>query len=144
MMAEIGIGVIRDSGLVMEWLGKTFGALSILHAGSIGIRRATGSMDHVLHHQLMELRINIRIRNLSREEFVEFVRSVKLGIRMEENNDMGVRQAMLLKLIGVAIANGLSQTSCLHDVIEHLITLHVEDSTDNVWMISRLLARKNG
>ena len=92
----------------------------------------------------MELRIYIRIRNLSREKFVKFVRSVKLGIRMEENNGMGVRQATLLKFIGVAIANGLSQTSCLYDVIEHLIMLHVEDSTDNVWTISRLLARKNG
>ena len=88
--------------------------------------------------------MDIRIRNLSREEFVEFLRSVKLGIRMGQNNEMGVRQAMLLELIGLAIANGLSQTSHLHDVIEHLIMLHVEDSTDNVWTISRLLARKEG
>ena len=142
--AEIGIRVIGDGGLVMEWLGKTFGALAVLHAGSIGILSTTGSMDYVLHHQFMELRIDIRIRNLSREEFVKFIRSVKLGIRMEENNEMGVRQATLLKFIGVAIANGLPQTSYLHDVIEHLITLHVENSTDNVWTISRLLARKKG
>ena len=90
----------------------------------------------------MELRMGVRIRNLSREELVEFIRSLKLGIRMEENNEMGMRQATLLELIGVAIANGLSQTSHPHDVIEHFITLHVKDSTDNVWTISRLLARK--
>ena len=143
-MAKIGIGVIRDGGLVMEWLGKTFGALAILHAGTIGILWTTGSMDHVLHHQFMELRMDIRIRNLSREEFVEFIRSVKLGIRMEENNEMGVRQATLLELIGVAIANGFPQTSHLHDVIEHFIMLHMEDSTDNVCTIPRLLARKKG
>ena len=90
----------------MEWLRKTFVAIAILHAGSIGIFCTTGSMDNVLHHQLMELWIDIRIRNLSRKEFVKFIRSVKLGIRMKENNEMGVRQAMLLELIGVAIANG--------------------------------------
>ena len=126
----------------MEWLGKTFGGLAILHAGSIGILWTTGSMDHVLHHQFMQLGMSVRIRNLSREELVEFIRSVKLGIGMEKDDEMGVRQAMLLKLIGVAIANGLPQTSCLHDVIEHLVVLHVKDSTDNIRMIFRLLARK--
>ena len=139
---EIGIGIIRDGGLVTEWLGETFAALSILHAGSIGIVRATGSMDHVLHHQLMQLRMGVRIRNLSREELVEFIRSLKLGIRMEEDDEMSVRQAMLLEFIGVAVSDGLAQTSQLHDIIEHLIMLHMEDSTDNVRMIPRLLARK--
>ena len=138
---EIGIGVIGDDGLIMEWLGKPFGALAILHAGSIGILWTTGSMDHILHHQLMKLRMGVRIRNLSREELVKFIRSLKLGIRMEEDDEMGVRQATLLELIGVAIANGLSQTSCLHNVFEHLVALHVKDSTDNVWTIPRLLAR---
>ena len=90
----------------------------------------------------MELRMGVRIRNLSREELVKFIRSLKLGIRIEKDDEMGVRQAMLLKLIGVAIANGLPQIFCLHDVIEHLIVLHVKDLTDNIRMISRLLARK--
>ena len=141
---EIGIGVIRDGGLIMEWLGKTFGALAIFHAGSIGIFRTTGSMDHILHHQLMELRMGVRIRNLSREQLVKFIRSVNLGIRMEKDDEMGVGQTTLLELLGVAIANGFFQTSCLHNVFEHLITLHVEDSTENVRMIPRLLARKEG
>ena len=53
-----------------------------------------------------------------------------------------VRQATLLKLVGVAVSNGVSQASQLHDILEHLLMLHMEDSTDNIWTISRLLARK--
>ena len=67
---------------------------------------------------------------------------MKLGIGMEKDDEMDVRQATLLKLIGVAVSNGLSQASQLHDILEDLLMLHVEDSTDNVWMIPRLLARK--
>ena len=66
MAVEVGIRIIRDSGLVTKWLGETLGALSILHTGSVWILRTTESMDHVLHHQLIELRISVRIRNLSR------------------------------------------------------------------------------
>ena len=55
---------------------------------------------------------------------------------------MGVKQATLLKLVGVAVSNGFSQASYLHDILEHLLTLHVKDSADNIWTIPRLLARK--
>ena len=86
--------------------------------------------------------MSVRIRNLSREELVQFIRSLKLGVRMEKDDEMGVRKATLLKLIGVAVSNSFAQASCFHDVIEQLLTLHVKDSTDDVWTISRLLARK--
>jgi hypothetical protein len=55
-----------------------------------------------------------------------------------------VRKATLLKLVGVAVSNGFAQASHFHDVIEQLLTLHVKDLTDDVWTISRLLARKEG
>ena len=142
--AKIDIGVIRDSGLLTEWLGKALGTLAIFYAGSIGLLRTVGSVDHVLYHQCMQLRMSVRIRNLSREKLVEFIRSLKLEVRMEKDDEMGVRKATLLKLIGVAVFNGFSQTSCFHDVLEQLLTLHVKDSADDVWMISRLLARKEG
>src|ERR1700724_3473785 len=126
----------------MEWLGKTLGALSILHALSSGILWTAESVDHVLHHQFMEHWMSLGIRNLSREELVEFVRSLKLGVGMDKDDEMGVRQATLLELIGVAVSDGFSQASQLHDIVEKLLTLHVKDPTDNVWTISRLLARK--
>src|SRR6202023_1223389 len=140
--AEVGIRVIGDGGLVTEWLGKTLGALSILHALSSGILWTAGSVDHVLHHQFMKHWMSVRIRDLSREELVEFIRSLKLGVGMEKDDEMGVRQAALLKLVGVAVSDGFAQASLFHDIVEHLLALHVEDSTDNVWTISWLLARK--
>jgi hypothetical protein len=92
----------------------------------------------------MQLRMSVWIRNFSREELVELIRSVKLGIRMEKDDEMSVRQATLLKFIGVAVSNSLAQASHFHDIIEQLLTLHMKYSTDNVWMISRLLVRKEG
>jgi hypothetical protein len=70
-MAEVGIGVIRDGGLLI--------------AGSIGIFRTTGSVDHVLHHQCMQLRMSVRIGNLSREELVEL--NTKTGASVPQQRD---------------------------------------------------------
>jgi len=53
---------------------------------------------------------------------------VKLGIRMEKDNEMGVRQAMLLKLFDVAVSDSFAQASLLHDILEQLLMLHIKDS----------------
>jgi hypothetical protein len=44
----------------------SFGAFAIHHAWNIWVKNATGTMDHVLDYQVIELRLCVRIRELCR------------------------------------------------------------------------------
>ena len=56
-------------------------------------------MDHELFDELKQLRVVYR--KLRGHKAVNLLWSMQLGMRFEENNDMSVRKASLLKLNGV-------------------------------------------
>ena len=55
---------------------------------------------------------------------------------------MGMGKTTLLELVGVADAHTLSKTVILHNVIHKLLSLYMENMTDNIWTILWLLAWK--
>jgi hypothetical protein len=65
---------------------------------------ATGSMNHELHNKLKQ--INWKFR---RHKTVNVIWSVQLGIRLKEDNNVGMRKTMLLKFNGIEIGSQFPQ-----------------------------------
>jgi len=65
------IRVFSDGSVLIEGLGKTLGALLILHAGGLGILSTTGAMNYELFDKLKQLRIVHR--ELRRHEAVNLL-----------------------------------------------------------------------
>jgi hypothetical protein len=73
------IGVISDRGVLIEGLGKSFGADIANHAGSLLVLSTTGAMDHVLLDKLKQLRIiHGKLRG---HEAVNLLWGAQLGMR---------------------------------------------------------------
>ena len=53
---------------------------------------------------------------------------------------MGMGKTTLLELIGVADAYTLSKTVILHNVIHKLLSLCMENTADDIWVILWLLS----
>jgi hypothetical protein len=110
-----------------EWLWEVFGAFAIYHAWSIWVKNATGTMDHVLDYQVIELRFCVRIRELCREKRIDVLWSLELGVMVEEDDEMHVWQAPLLELNGKDMSHRYPQ-STLFDVIHNSSHLCSEDT----------------
>ena len=70
--------VQRVPVLAILHLGQKFprellGALAVLHAGVIGIEGAAGSVDDALDDDGLQSWISLDVRNLGRDESVDFV-----------------------------------------------------------------------
>jgi hypothetical protein len=107
MTSGASIRVFSDNSLCSKWLGKTLGTNAIDHAGSTVILIATGCVNHELLDELKEFIIGSG--ELRRHKTVNILWSAQLGMRLEKDNDMGMRKATLLKLYGVEIGRYFPQ-----------------------------------
>jgi hypothetical protein len=57
---------------------------------SIQVLNTTGTMDHVLDHQIIEFRLSVRIRKLCREKRVNILWCLEFGVMVEEDDKMHV------------------------------------------------------
>ena len=117
------IGILRNGCLIPKRLWKVFGAMSIFHASSMRVLSTTGLMDHQLLDQLKQLRIVPR--KLSREKTVYLLWGAELGLLVEKDDAVHVREATFLKLYGEQISYSLSKNASL-DVLYHLCLLCIE------------------
>jgi len=102
-MPGVSIRVFSDSGLCSKCLGKTLRAATIDHARSTGVLIATGGMDHELLDKLKQfIIVNWEFR---RHKTVNVLWSVQLGIRLKKDNNVGMRETMLLKFNSVEIGS---------------------------------------
>jgi hypothetical protein len=93
-------------------------------------------MDHHLLDQLKQLRVVIW--KLRRHEAINVLWRAQLGMRLQEDNDVGMREATLLKLNGVQKCIDITKGS-ICDVLYEGQELEFEDADDQVRTIrSRL------
>ena len=68
---------------------------------------ATGSMNYELHNKLKQIIVaNWKFR---RHKTVNVIWSVQLGIRLKEDNNVGMRKTTLLKFNGIEIGSQFPQ-----------------------------------
>jgi len=91
----------------------------------------TGTMQHVLGDRLIEEGMEVRIRELCRDNAINMVGIAYLVWPLEEDEEMHMGQATLLELNGVDIPRKLSKKSTF-DVIQQGFHLLVEDVSNNV------------
>jgi hypothetical protein len=91
------------------WFGRILGAFAIDHAWRVWIIRTTGTMDHILDHQVVEFRFCVWIRKLCRQKGVNIICSPEFGVMLEEDDEMHVWQASLLGLNSEDVGCGDSQ-----------------------------------
>ncbi len=83
----------------------------MIHTGRVGILITTGAMDHELFDQLKQFRVVLR--KLRGEKAIDLLWSAQLGMRLQEDNDVSMRKAPLLKLNGVKEASSITkETMC--------------------------------
>ena len=63
---------------------NSFSANSIHHAGSVGVARAAGTMQHKAGDTLMQLWIQLRIRELSLDSIINILKSDALHIALHQ------------------------------------------------------------
>jgi len=83
----------------------------MIHTGRVGILITTGAMDHKLFDKLKQFRVVLR--KLRGEKAIDLLWSAQLGMRLQEDNDVSMRKAPLLKLNGVKEASSITkETMC--------------------------------
>jgi hypothetical protein len=134
-----GIRVFRDGGTLIERLGKPFSAYTVLHTGRLLVLITTGAMDHELLDKLKQLRIVDR--KLRGHEAVNLLWSTQLGMRFEEDNNVSVRKAPLLKLNGVKEARNVTKHTVLN-VTNEGVEFGMKDTCDYIRTCSSCLIVK--
>ena len=129
MMSGESIRVFSDCGFSFKGLGKTLGTGAIDHARSIGVLIATGSMHHKLLDELQQF--IIVSGKFRRHKAINVLWGVQLGMRLQKDNDVGIRKAPLLKLYGVKMSCNFSQYALL-DVLNKGLELCMKHSHHQV------------
>src|SRR5258708_27088566 len=111
-----------------------FFALSILRA-MLWTARA---MQHVFVYSLVELGMDISVRNLGRYEGVDLFNGVYLMIWFKEDEEMHVRKTMLLIFDGVDQSCDLSIVAFMNFLQESLLLL-IEYASHQVWTVHSVL-----
>jgi len=109
------------------------------HAGRSRIFSTTGPMDHELFNMFKEGRVGIW--ELRRHKAINIFWSVQLGARLEEDNDMSMRETSLLKLNGVEMSCPSTQY-IISDILDKRLKLGTKHSDHQVREISRMLTWK--
>ena len=134
-----GIRVLSDGCLLPELLGEALGALAIDHARCIPILLTTRPMNHELLDELQKLRIVLW--KLRRHQTINVLWRVQLGMRLQEDNDVSMRKATLLKLNGVEVGIDVTQNT-ITDVLDEGVKLGLKGTHHQVRVIRSMLARK--
>src|SRR5882762_5010029 len=139
------VSIITKVSFLTELLGVVLGAARslvgiLLHARSRDmIWSTTGTMQHVFGDRLIEEGMEVRIRELCRDNAIHMVGIVYLVWPLEEDEEMHMGQATLLELNCVDPPRKLSKKSTF-DLLQQGLHLLVEDASNNVRMVCSSLA----
>jgi hypothetical protein len=104
----------------------------LLQANSTGmVWKTTGTMKHVLCDTVMELRMEDRVRDLSMDNGIDMVGVTNFVCRLQEDEEVYVRQATLLELNGVDTSSDFTKQTT-SDIMQQSLLLLVEDTGNNV------------
>ena len=135
------IRVISHRGVFPKWLWETLGTFAIDHTGGIRILLSAGHMNHVLLNKFKKFRVVFR--KFRGHKTVNVFWRAQLGMRLKEDNDVGMRKTMLLKLNSIEEGSHISQYTSF-DIRYERIKLEVENANHQVRAIRGRLASKKG
>src|SRR5882672_9092302 len=145
VMAILGIAILIQDSHILKWLGKVLCThlLLLVHAGSIRLLRATGTVGHQVLHQSKQSGIGV-LRELSRYQAVPIFRSLQFVLLLEPYQEVHVRETALLKLYSIDIGHSMTQDALLGDEIKELLLLELEYTCHQVWTVCRSLIWQEG
>jgi hypothetical protein len=136
---DAGIGVLSDRGPLHEGLWKTLETFVIHHARGVGVLCPTRPMNHDFLDKYHQVRV--ALWELRGHQTINVLWRAQLGLRLQENNDVGMRKAPLPKLYGIEV--GIDSTKYTHsDILHQALNLGFEDPNHQVRAIGSLLAMK--
>lgn len=136
------IRVITNQGLLLVVSRIALGAQSILYAGSIGVSSTTGTMEHAVGDNSIELRLKLWVWEFSTDEVVDVVHTDNLVLRSKEDEEVHVGEAALLKLNDMDMSNSPAKDAFDSDLLEKGLLLHVEDVSNDVWTMGGICVFK--
>ena len=125
------ITVLAQAGFSTEILWVMLAALSFNHARCIWEFRATGTVDHALGNSGIEDRVSEWIRDLSRDNGVDVTCIVYFEPLPQKDQEVDVRQTMLLELYSEDKPLDISKHPRLY-IMRHGLYLLNKDTSDNV------------
>lgn len=122
----LGITIFFKKSARTERFWEMLLALAIDHARSIGEVRTTGTMEHTFCDNFKEPGMSGLIRDLSRDDVVCLECIVNLEFRIEENQDVCMREATLLELYCVNTCSKTTKEATIN-VLDKSFQLLLED-----------------
>jgi hypothetical protein len=126
------IAILLHDGLSTEGLWVMLLAKSILQATFW----SAGTMEHEFADGFIELWMDVLVRNLGRDEGVDLLCSMYLGLWLKKDEEMHVGETALLIFDGVHQSSNLSKVAIANLLQESLLLL-VEYASHQVWTIHR-------
>ncbi len=138
------VPLLTKVGLVTEVLGVVLGAMPILvgillHAKGLDmVWGTTGTMEHVLGDTAVEVGMEIRIWDLSRDQGIDMSSIMNFVGALEEDEEVHVRETTLLEFNGVDTASNFPKQSSF-DLSQQGLLLELKDMCHHIRMISSSL-----
>jgi hypothetical protein len=128
------IAILLHASLGTEVLGIALLTEAILQTAIC----IAGTMEHEVRDSFIELRMDICIRNLGRDEGVDLLWCAYLALFMEEDEEVHVRKATLLIFNGVHQSSNLSKVA-ISNLLQEGLVLLIEHSSHQVRTVNSSL-----
>jgi len=128
------IAIILHASLLTEVFGKALLAESIDHT-TICIAR---TMEHEVPHSFIELRMEMLIRDLGRDEGVNLLSSTYLVLLLKEDKEVHVRKTTFLIFNGVDQSSNLAIVAIMN-LLQECLLLLIKDASHQVWTVNSTL-----
>ena len=133
------IAITIDACLVAEALWKALAAFAVLHARGVLGERATGPMNHALGHRVVQIGMQLGVRDLSGYDSIEVRGTSRLSVIRHDEENVSMREPSFLKLDHEKVGDCLTKHVTILDVADERLELHTEHSRHNVWAVLGLL-----
>ena len=134
----LGITVISKTCGLTELLAITLAALTIHHAGRVGMLRTARAMQHAGGDGLVEHGVGDWVRELGRDNAIDLIGITNFVLLTKEYEEVYVRETTLLELDSVDQARYFTKETT-PDVLEQGFHFLIEDTCNNVRTICSCL-----
>ena len=137
------VAILVHNGRFREGSGIAFGAFAILHTLSTGFDSSARPMHHTLRDDAVEVRLLVAIRNFSADDGINVLDGLRLVLGMQDDQDVGMRQATLLELYNVHSSHNSTQNMLVKQVLAKSVEFEFEDPRDDLGAFLSGLARQD-
>lgn len=130
------IAVVVVVGCRSKFLRVVFRATVVLHANGVWVERPTGTMNHAALDRLVELGLRSCIRDFCTDYAVDVRSIVKLVLGFQDEEDVGMWQASLLKFDDMQRSDHAAQDMLVVNVVQQRFQLQTENTCNDVRPVS--------